>query len=91
MTDPIKPTYTLDDETRSVLEAALNLLAQVAEMQITDEGLVNVYAIANDLADRFGIESRVANITQNDDGTVTVTYTEEEDDDVPPAPSGTMH
>jgi len=91
MTDTPKPTYTVDEETRTLLEAALNMMSQVAEQQVTDEGLATVYAMANDIAERFGIESRVAHVEQALDGTITVTYTEEdEDDDITPD-SGTVH
>jgi hypothetical protein len=81
--------YDVDDETRELLEAALNMLAQVAEMQYTDEGLAGVYSLANTLADTFGIESRVATVTE-EDGVIHVTYTEE-DDDTPPDTEGTVH
>ena len=77
--------YEIDSETRELLEAALNMLAQVAEMQYTDEGLAGVYSLANQLADTFGIESRVANVTE-EDGKIIVTYVEEDDD-----PTGTVH
>lgn len=77
--------YEIDAETRELLEAALNMLAQVAEMQYTDEGLAGVYSLANQLADTFGIESRVANVTE-EDGKIIVTYVEEDDD-----PTGTVH
>ena len=81
--------YDVDAETRELLEAALNILAQVAEMQYTDEGLAGIYSLANQLADTFGIESRVATVTE-EDGKIIVTYTEQ-DDDTPEDPSGTVH
>ena len=83
--------YDVDAETRELLEAALNILASVAEMQYTDEGLAGIYTLANSIADRFGIESRVAHVEQADDGTVTVTYVEEDSDDVPEDPTGMVH
>lgn len=76
-------TYSVDDETRELLEAALNILAQVAEMQYSDEGLAGIYSLANDIADRFGIESRVATVVENSDGSLTVEYVEDSD--------GTVH
>ena len=81
--------YDVDTETRELLEAALNMLAQVAEMQYTDEGLAGVYALANQIADAFGIESRVATVTE-EDGKLIVTYTEE-DEELPDPDSGTVH
>lgn len=81
--------YEIDRETREQLEAALNIMAQVAEMQATDEGLVAIYSLANSIADRFGIESRVATVEEVD-GKIVVTYAEDSDDeDVPPP--GSVH
>jgi len=81
--------YEIDDDTRELLEAALNMLASVAEMQATDEGLAAVYSLANQIADTFGIESRVATVEELD-GKLIVTYTEETDDD-DPTPQGSIH
>lgn len=81
--NPDSITYTVDEDTLELLETALNMLAQVAELQATDEGLASVYALANEIADRFNIPSRVATVTEQD-GVLTVTYNNEEDE-------GTVH
>lgn len=86
-------TYDLDPETRELVEAALNILASVAEIQATDEGLASVYALANSIADRFGIDSRVATVEETADGKIVVTYSEDEDEDEDdfPTPTGSVH
>ena len=80
--------YAIDDETREQLEAALNLLASVAELQATDEGLAAIYSLANSIADRFGIQSRVATVEEQD-GKIVVTYAEDDDEETPPP--GSVH
>jgi len=86
--------YDVDAQTRELLEAALNMLSQVAEMQYTDEGLAGIYSLANQIADTFGIESRVATVEEVD-GKIVVTYTEEAEqeqaDDFPDDPTGRVH
>lgn len=86
-------TYDLDPETRELVEAALNILASVAEIQATDEGLASVYALANSIADRFGIDSRVATVEETADGKIVVTYSEDDDEDEDdfPTPTGSVH
>ena len=37
MNKPKTPRYTIDDETRELLEAALNMVSQTASLQINDE------------------------------------------------------
>lgn len=51
------PVYDVDDETRELLEACLNMIAQASSMQVTEEGAEGLIAIADALAERFQIDS----------------------------------
>lgn len=49
------PVYNVDEDTRALLEAALNCLVSLSEAQIAEESAENVIAIADALALRFAI------------------------------------
>lgn len=50
------PVYTnIDEETRSLLEAALNCLVSLSSAQITEEAEQGILGIADSLALRFAI------------------------------------
>ena len=51
------PEYEVDQETRELLEAALNMVAQTATLQINEDSALGLLEICDELADRFGIES----------------------------------
>ena len=53
---PTKPPYTLDAETKSWLESALTVAAGVADLQHDDKSREDIYALLDELADRFYIE-----------------------------------
>lgn len=53
---PTKPPYTLDAETKSWLESALTVAAGVADLQHDDKAREDIYALLDELADRFYIE-----------------------------------
>ena len=64
--------YTDNDIVQAV-EALLNIAAQAAEMQVTEEGREAVYAILNFVAAHHGIE--VAEIEEElEDGSIHVTF-----------------
>lgn len=48
--------YTIDDETREMVEAALNCMMVVADAQINEDAADALVLIADTLADRFGVE-----------------------------------
>jgi hypothetical protein len=50
------PIYFVDEETRSIIEATLNCLVTLADTQVLEEGSDAILAIADALADRFGID-----------------------------------
>jgi len=54
--DEAYPIYLVDDETRSIIEAALNCLVTLADTQILEEGADAILGIADAIADRFGIQ-----------------------------------
>lgn len=49
------PVYTVDEETRSLIEAALNCMVSLSEAQISEEAAQSILALADDLAIRFDI------------------------------------
>ena len=59
------PLYTVDDETQELLEAALNMVAQTATLQIHEDSALGLLELCDSIAERFGIESH--EITVKDD------------------------
>jgi len=51
------PYYDIDDETRELLEAALNMVAQTATLQIHEDSALGLLEICDGIAERFGIDS----------------------------------
>lgn len=61
-----KPKYDVDQETRDLLEAALNMVAQTSCLQLTEESADGLIALCDDLADRFGIDSHEIEVREAD-------------------------
>jgi hypothetical protein len=51
------PTYDIDEETRELIEAALNMVAQTATLQLNEEAATGLLDICDAIAERFGIDS----------------------------------
>jgi dTDP-4-dehydrorhamnose reductase len=51
------PTYDIDEETRELIEAALNMVAQTATLQLNEEAATSLLDICDAIAERFGIDS----------------------------------
>jgi len=51
------PYYDIDHETRELLEAALNMVAQTATLQIHEDSALGLLEICDSIAERFGINS----------------------------------
>ena len=49
------PVYNVDEQTRDLIEAALNCLISLSEAQISEESSEGILGIADSLAVRFGI------------------------------------
>lgn len=49
------PYYEIDQETRDMLEALLNLTGGVADLQMDDVSREDVYALGDEIATRFGV------------------------------------
>jgi hypothetical protein len=54
-TDEVVPVYNVDEQTRDLIEAALNCLISLSEAQIAEESAEGILGIADSLAVRFGI------------------------------------
>lgn len=54
-TEHAVPVYSVDEETRDLIEAALNCLISLSEAQINEESAEGILGIADSLAVRFGI------------------------------------
>jgi len=71
------PVYDIDEETRELLEAALNMVAQTATLQLNEDSATGLLDICDAIAERFGIESHeitVKDETPNyDDGDSSIT------------------
>ena len=57
MADNPTPKYTVDQETRELLEAALNMVSQTATLQIDENSALGLVELCDEIADRFGIDS----------------------------------
>ena len=62
---------------QGAIEALLNIAAQAAEMQVTEEGREAVYAILNLVAEHFDIEIAEVVEEELEDGSIHVTFKEE--------------
>lgn len=86
--------YLVDDETSEMLEAALNIVAGVAELQYDDHAKAGLQSIAEILAQRFNIPVAYLNISIDEDGEVTTTVEEPSSniaETFPEDPEGTVH
>ena len=67
-----------DSEVEAVIHAAiselLNIAAQVAELQQTDEGADEIYAVCDLVAEFYQIERARAVTTEHDDGSFTTHF-----------------
>jgi len=62
------------DDIRGAIEALLNIAAQAAEMQVTEEGREAVYAILNLVAEHFDIAVDEVVEEELDDGSIHITF-----------------
>jgi len=71
------PVYDIDEQTRELIEAALNMVAQTATLQLHEDSATGLLDICDSIAERFGIESHeiaVKDETPNyDDGDSSIT------------------
>ena len=71
--------YTLlSEEDRLCIEAVLTLAQTTVDAQYNDEMAEELQSVLVECAELFGIESLKTNITENDDGSVTMTFEEPE-------------
>jgi exonuclease V gamma subunit len=70
------PVYDVDEDTMELLEAALNCLVTLSESQLDENSAVALIAIADALADRFGINRHELEETtfRTDDGEEEIIY-----------------
>ena len=81
------PIYDVDRETQKLLEACLNLAAQTAQIQITEQGVEDIFAITDSIASRFNIETRIVEIEdERDDVTRSLTIYATNEPPGPPKP-----
>lgn len=75
-----------DDLDKAALEAlgeVLNLAAQIAEMQMSDEARKDIYDLLDTVADHYGVERTEIRVSEeeDDDGAVIIRYTRDDDSD----------
>lgn len=68
------PEYRVDEQTRSLIEVALNCLVTLSEAQINEEAAESLVAIADNLAARFGIGRLDSEVHTADDGTEEIIF-----------------
>ncbi len=68
------PTYDVDRTTLLLIESCLNLAAQTAQLQISEDAAENIYSITDSLAQRFQIETRVYEVTDSEDARSITVY-----------------
>jgi hypothetical protein len=69
------PVYLVDEETRDLIEAALNCMVSLSEAQISEESAQGILGIADSLAIRFGINRiEVEQEVHSEDGVDEVIY-----------------
>jgi len=72
----------LEAAAKAALGEVLNLAAQIAEMQMSEEARADIYDLLNEVADHYGIEHKEIKISEeeDDEGTVIIRYTRDEED-----------
>ena len=79
------PYYEVDEETRELIEAALNMVAQTATLQIHEDSALGLLDICDELAARFGIDSHEITVKdqtpdyESGDSSITVYRTARKD------------
>jgi bifunctional DNase/RNase len=71
----------LEAAAKVALGEALNLAAQIAEMQMNEEARVDIYQLLDTVAEYYGVERTEVIIDDDEDGTVIVRYTRDDDDE----------
>lgn len=73
--EEIVPVYNVDEQTRDLIEAALNCMISLSEAQISEESAEGILGIADSLAIRFGISRiEVESEVHTEDGVDEVIY-----------------
>ncbi len=89
--------YTLDDDTRELLEIILNWSAHYTELQAHEETQQDMAALIQETAQAFGIPYKTVHVEEieNPDGTVkldvTISDSDTEEEDFPDPPEDTLH
>ena len=60
------PRYEIDDDTKQLLEAALNMVSQTATLQISEEGAAGLINLCDDLAYAFYIDTKIIEVVDED-------------------------
>ena len=70
------PVYILDDDTTYLIESALNCMITLADAQVDEASKDNLELIADEIANRLGINSykAVETVHTSDDGEEEVIY-----------------
>ena len=81
--------YTIDEETRELVEALIHLAQIAAQAQIDEDAQDDAYSLMNAVADTFGIERHEVTIdeTEHEDGSLTLHI---RTDEVKPKPTLTV-
>ena len=76
MTDPTPP-YSIDDETRALLESVMNTAEMAADLQVDDDVRADLKELIMELGRRFSMTASTIQIEEhyNEDGSIDVKIT----------------
>ena len=58
------PRYRVDEHTRQLIEAAINMVSQTATLQLDDEAADGLVGLCDEIAHRFYIETEVLDVVE---------------------------
>ena len=62
--DEDAPRYRVDEETRQLIEAAINMVSQTATLQLDDSAADGLVGLCDEIAHRFYIEAEVLDVVE---------------------------
>ncbi len=69
----------LETAARTALGEVLNLAAQIAEMQMSEEARSDIYELLDTVAEHYGIERTEIVIDDDEEGTVVISYSKDDE------------
>ena len=88
----MQPLYEVDEETQTLLESVLNMVAQTSTLQIDEDSAHALLDICDEVAERFGIKSYQITVKEQEpsDDEQSITVYKSERDTPKPKPKFTV-